>query len=179
MTSLTETSVDYASSVQRVKEIYNNIEKNQKKILTISNSSADDEEKKTTLTNLISELESLESQLSVAQCQSYQDFEKRLNLEKLGTFVIPNWKKDDQSGESKLSNKIKNPNGATVNLKSNEDISEKTIDQLNAEMITIRGEIIRLNNLYRQLSDEEISRKQLCESALKQRENELLKKKNS
>ena len=43
-------------------------------------------------------------------------------------------------------------------------------------MITIRGEIIRLNNLYHQLSDDEISRKQICETALKIRENEILKK---
>ena len=43
-------TVDYSSSVSRVKEIYDLIERNQKKLLTISEAQIDDEEKKTTLT---------------------------------------------------------------------------------------------------------------------------------
>jgi ribosomal protein L29 len=71
---------------------------------------------------------------------------------------------------------IKNPNGVNVVLKNNEDLQQKTYEDLKAEIITLRTELIRLNNLYRELTEEESTRKQICENALKQRELEVQKK---
>jgi hypothetical protein len=71
---------------------------------------------------------------------------------------------------------IKNPNGVNVVLKNNEDLQQKTYEELKAEIITLRNELIRLNNLYREMTEEETTRKQICENALKQRELEVQKK---
>jgi len=45
----------------------------------------------------ISELEALENTLSILESQNYSDFEKSLNLEKIGiTLQFPSWRKGEK-----------------------------------------------------------------------------------
>jgi hypothetical protein len=169
----------------RVKDTYENIVKTQRKIYDTCWKSSELSDVTDSLQTSFSELDTLENTLVILETQNYIDFEKSLELEKLGlSFGFPSWKKGDGGlpvVEKPDPSLVKfTVNGITIseaNLKL-ENLAIKTGDELQSEILSLRNEITALKNKkLTELSELDELKRVLCELALKQRETNLAQRK--
>lgn len=121
--------------------------------------------------------------MTILQVQNNVDFEKLLELDKIGlSLQFPQWKRGDTERQQVLD-----PARVRINIQGliisesslkHENLSSKTQDEIQTEILNIRNELVNLKNKklteYTEVDD---VKKTLCELALKNRELYLAGKK--